>query len=189
MLRPFLLRGTALVCGMTQLRTERLLLRPMRIEDGEDLFAVFGNAQAMRYWSTLPHVTLSDTAALIRETIGADPETSAEFAIEFEGRVIGKAGFWQMPEIGYLLHPDYWRRGFATEALRALIDYGFKGRRLERITADVDPNNIASIAMLEKLGFVETGREKNTLEIGGKWFDSIYLELHRDKWARPASLR
>ena len=91
--------------------------------------------------------------------------------------MIGKVGLWQMPEIGYILHPDYWRRGFATEAVQAVIAHGFETLGLDRITADVDPDNAASLAMLIKLGFVITGQAKNTIEIGGKWFDSIYLEL------------
>ncbi len=104
-------------------------------------------------------------------------ETSAEFAIEYQGRMNGKAGFWQMPEVGYLLHPDFWGQGLGSEALRALIKYGFGDRQLKRITADVDPDNGASLAMLGKLGFVETCRVSNTIEIGGTWFDSVYLEL------------
>lgn len=162
---------------MTEIKTERLLLRPMRLSDADDLFAVFGNADVMKYWSTLPHKDPAETERLVKGTIAAPVETTAEFAIEYEGRVIGKAGFWNMPEVGYLLHPDYWRQGFGTEALKALITYGFDVRNLDRITADVDPDNTASLVMLKKLGFAETGREKNTLRIGDSWFDSVYLEL------------
>jgi len=171
---------------MTVLLTHRLILRPMRMSDCDDLFAVFGDARVMQYWSTPPHSSPDQTAALIHETVNADPAHTAEYAIEYEGRVIGKAGFWRMPEVGYLLHPDYWRRGLGQEALQALIQYGFEQRGLDKITADVDPNNAASLAMLKKLGFVETGRQKNTLEIGGKWFDSVYLALTRDKQDGPS---
>lgn len=164
---------------MGEIKTERLVLRPMQLSDLEDLFAVFSNAQVMRYWSTLPHASREVTEALIRQTINADPARTAEFVIEFKGKVIGKAGFWQMPELGYLLHPDYWRRGFGREALEALIAYGFERLGLAQITADVDPENAASLALLGKLGFVETGRQKNTLEIGGRWFDSVYLARSR----------
>lgn len=167
---------------MTEIETERLLLRPMRESDRDDLFAVFANADVMAYWSTLPHASPDETAKLIEQTIAANPETSAEFAIEFEGRVIGKAGFWHMPEIGYLLHPDFWRRGFGHEALQALVAYGFQDRGLAQITADVDPDNAASIGLLAKLGFVETGREAKTLRIGDNWFDSIYYALGRRAW-------
>lgn len=169
---------------MTEIKTKRLLLRPMKTTDRDDLFAVFGDPKAMQYWSTRPHTNADQTAAFIRETLEADPLETADFAIELDGRVVGKAGFWRLPEVGYLLHPDYWRQGYGTEALRALIAYGFQERGLDRVTADVDPDNQASIALLQKLGFAETGREKNTLQIGGSWFDSIYFGLERAIWER-----
>ena len=53
--------------------------------------------------------------------IAATPDASDDFVIEFQGRVIGKAGFWRVPEVGYILHPDSWGQGFAAEALRAVI--------------------------------------------------------------------
>ncbi|MFK7838293.1 MAG: GNAT family N-acetyltransferase [Sulfitobacter sp.] len=162
---------------MTVLKTERLILRPFEVGDVDELFAVFSNAEAMTFWSTPPHADRDQTAKLVHETMAADPETSAEFVMEFEGRVVGKAGFWNLPEIGYILHPDYWRRGFGREALQAVIAYGFEERKLARIIADVDPDNAGSIALLTKLGFAETGRKKNTMEIGGTWFDSVYFEL------------
>ncbi|MCX7557930.1 GNAT family protein [Sulfitobacter sp. F26204] len=166
----------------TVITTKRLVLRPMQARDRDDLFAVFGNTEVMAYWSTLPHATAEETAQLIEQTLAADRETTAEFAIEYAGRVIGKAGFWQMPEIGYLLHRDYWRRGIGYEALEALIVYGFDQRGLSQITADVDPDNIASVKLLTKLGFVETDRAAKTFQIGGKWCDSIYFALQRDSW-------
>lgn len=52
---------------------------------------------------------------------------------------------------------------------------------LDHITADVDPDNTASLNMLGKMGFVETGRAQDTLHIGGKWFDIVYLELRRPR--------
>ncbi|KIN76458.1 RimJ/RimL family protein N-acetyltransferase [Sulfitobacter mediterraneus] len=165
------------VTAMTILTTPRLVLRPFDPADAEDLFAVFGNPAAMRYWSTLPHASVAVTARMIEQSLAADPSQHAEFAIEHDGKVIGKVGLWQMPEIGYVLHPDYWRRGIATEAVQAVIAHGFETLGLARITADVDPENLASLAMLKKLGFVVTGQAQNTIKIGGKWFDSIYLEL------------
>lgn len=167
---------------MTEIRTERLFLRPMQPEDSADLFAVFGNAEAMRYWSTLPHPRPEVTERMIAEIRGADPNVHLELAIEFEGRVIGKVGLWQMPEIGYILNPQYWRRGLAREAVHAVIDHGFTKLGLDRITANVDPDNLASLRMLAKLGFVEIGRATRTLQVGDQWFDSVYLLLRREDW-------
>ena len=167
---------------MTVLRTKRLLLRPFEPGDRDALFAVYSHPEAMKYWSTPPHKDPQETARMIDASLGGDPAKHLELAIELGGKVIGKAGLWQIPEIGYILHPDYWRQGIATEALTALIDHGFSAFGLQKITADVDPDNLASIRSLTKLGFHETGREKNTIEIDGVWYDSIYFALTPKAW-------
>ncbi|MEW9922184.1 GNAT family N-acetyltransferase [Marimonas sp. MJW-29] len=170
---------------MTILKTERLVLRPFRREDRDALFAVFSHPEAMRYWSTPPHATPEVTAGMIEASIGGDPASHLELVIELEGKVIGKAGLWQVPEIGYIIHPDYWRLGIAEEALRALIAHGFEDMRLTEITADVDPDNQASIALLTKLGFRETGRAEKTIEIAGTWYDSVYFALEPSEKKDP----
>ena len=150
--------------------------------DLEALHMIFSDPQVMRYWSTLPHGEVAQTLAFMDEVMGADPATSAEFVIEHKGRVIGRAGFWRMPEIGYLLHRDVWGQGFGAEAVGALLSHGFRQFGLDEAVADVDPDNTASLRLLGRLGFVETGRAKNTLQIGEKWFDSVYLRLTRARW-------
>ena len=111
--------------------------------------------------------------------IGAAPEASDDFIVECDGRVIGKAGCWRLPEIGYILHPDYWGQGLATEALTAVIGHVFAGRDVDAITADVDPRNEASLKLLARLGFVETHRAQRTWLVGEEWCDSVYLALPR----------
>ena len=162
---------------MTILHTERLTLRPFAMTDVEALHAVYSDPRAMKYWSTLPHADVEVTKDMVARTMAADPAKTLELAIEREGQVIGKVGLWEMPEIGYILHPDHWGRGYASEAAQAVIRHGFDVLNLPKVTADVDPDNEVSLKMLAKLGFKETGREKNTIEIGGKWFDSVYLAV------------
>jgi RimJ/RimL family protein N-acetyltransferase len=62
-------------------------------------------------------------------------------------------------EVAYFLHPDYWQQGIATELVKASLEYGFKQLRLDAIGAFVHPNNIPSIRVLEKCGFVLLGHE------------------------------
>lgn len=160
--------------------TDRLVLRHARLSDAEDMHAVLSDPQAMAYWSTLPHGSLDQTTAWVAamvEAAAAGP--SLDFIVEFEGRAVGKAGFWKPPEIGYILHRDCWGRGLASEALRAVIRAGFEHGGLEEIRADVDPRNAASLGLLEKLGFARTGYGKDTWQIGGVWLDSVYLTLKR----------
>lgn len=168
---------------MTTLNTERLTLRRARAEDVGQLHQIFANPRAMKYWSELPHPSLDRTREWLRSMIEAGPD-SDDFIVEMGGRVIGKAGAWKLPEVGYILHPDVWGQGLASEAMTAVITHIFKTHAVDTLTADVDPGNEGSIRLLGKLGFVETHRAKDTFHIGGKWFDSVYFALTRDDWAR-----
>lgn len=64
---------------------------------------------------------LSKPSAFLDAMIAAAPEESDDYVVEHQGRVIGKAGCWRLPEVGYILHPDYWGQGLAREALAAVI--------------------------------------------------------------------
>ncbi|MGV3552845.1 GNAT family N-acetyltransferase [Rhizobium sp.] len=164
--------------------TERLLMRRAEVRDLGALHAILANADAMRYWSTPPHATLHQTREWLKDMM-ASPETeSDDFVVEFQGRVIGKAGFWRLPEIGYIFHPDIWGRGLAFECLSALIARVLTRFDADALLADVDPRNTGSLRLLDKLGFVETRRATATLLVGDAWCDSVYLELSRENWRR-----
>jgi RimJ/RimL family protein N-acetyltransferase len=171
---------------MTTLHTNRLILRRARPDDLADVHACLSDPRAMTYWSTLPHQTLDQTRAWLDDMIAAPADLSDDFLIQMDGRVIGKAGFWRLPEIGYLLRPDAWGKGIATESLTAILTHVFATRDIDAATADVDPRNTASIRVLEKLGFRKTGAAERTWFIGGVWMDSIYFALSRANWPLPA---
>lgn len=158
-------------------RTERLLLRSATLADVDAFHRILGDPQAMTYWSTLPHQSVAETEAWVRAMIAIPPGEGEDFVIEHDGTVFGKAGLYRFPAIGFILHPDYWGRGFAGEALRFVIDRAFRVHGLARIEADVDPRNQASLGCLKKLGFTEYARKERTWHIGGEWLDSVYLEL------------
>jgi RimJ/RimL family protein N-acetyltransferase len=158
------------------IRTERLVLRRARPEDVAAMHAILSDPRAMRYWSTLPHDRLEQTGDWIAGMIDADPALSDDFLIEREGEVIGKMGAWRLPDFGYLLSPSVWSQGYASEALAAFIAHRRRSGGAE-LTADTDPRNLASIRLLRRHGFVETGRAEKTWLIGGQWFDSIYWRM------------
>lgn len=111
--------------------------------------------------------------------IDAPADESDDYLIEYKGRVIGKAGCRRLPVIGFILHPDHWGRGLAREAVEAVIAHVFAAFPVEALTADVDARNAASLGLLKRLGFVETGREQGTSTVGGELCDSVYLALSR----------
>lgn len=164
---------------MSEIKTTRLTLRRARIEDLDAIHAVLGNRQATRFWSRPPHATIEESRRWLQSMIDAPAEASDDYVVEYEGRVIGKAGFWRLPEIGFILHPDYWGRGLAREALEAVIERVFSRFPVDALIADVDPRNAASLALLNGLGFVETGRAKGTWQLGEELCDSVYLALPR----------
>ena len=159
------------------IRTERLLLRHARMTDLADFHDILRRPEAMAYWSTPPHPDLATTEVWLAETVARDPAVSVEFAVEYQGRVIGKAGGGEMPEIGYIFHPDYWGQGFAFEAMRAVVDYAFANRLVDHLIADVDPRNDASRRLLMRLGFQYSHYAKATFCIDGVWVDSDYYVL------------
>lgn len=170
---------------MMPIRTPRLLLRPVRPDDVEPMFQIMSHPEAMRYWSTPPHASIDQTARWIGGMVDAlAAGARGDWMIELDGRMVGNAGFWKPPEIGYILHPDVWGRGLGREAVVAALDYGFTALDLEAVTADVDPRNAGSLALLEGLGFARTGFAKDTFKVGDDWVDSLYLTLRRDD-ARP----
>ena len=162
-----------------EIRTARLLLRRPVAEDLEAMFAIMSSPGAMRFWSTLPHANLDVTRAWLDTKLARNMAGGEDFLIEFEGRVIGEVGAGRLPDFGFMIHPDFWGRGFATEASKAFIDYAFSQTAAAELTADVDPRNTASLRTLAKLGFIETGRAERTFLLGDEWCDSIYLALPR----------
>ncbi len=163
---------------MTRIVTPRLILRTARPDDLEAMHAVLSDPRAMLWWSTPPHETLEQTREWLDAMIATGPD-HPDFVVEWDGRVIGKAGFYVMPDVGYILHPDVWGQGLAGEAVGAVIDHVFKTLAVDTLTADVDPENAASIRLLQRLGFVRTGSGERTWNVGGVWKDSLYFALSR----------
>jgi RimJ/RimL family protein N-acetyltransferase len=160
------------------IETKRLLLRRIMAYDAPAMHAMLSDAETMRYWSSLPHRSLAETQSWVDAAIAANRRGDGhDFAVLHARRVIGRVAFWSGNEVGFLFHRDVWGRGFAGEALGGLLRYGFEELGFKSARADVDPGNARSLRLLERLGFRQTGGAKQTFEIGGTWFDSVYLTL------------
>lgn len=162
-----------------QLRTARLLLRRPTQDDLEAFFEIMSNPAAMLYWSTLPHADLGVTRTWLSQMVAREQTGGEHFAIEYEGRLVGEVGAGRLPEFGFIIHPDFWGRGFATEASRVAIDHIFAATDATELRADVDPRNAGSLRVLSRLGFTESGRASKTFLLGDEWCDSTYLTLTR----------
>ena len=146
------------------------------------MHGVLSDPRAMAYWSSPPHETIEQTRDWLASMIAIQASEGEDFIVERDGRLIGKAGLWRFPEIGFILHPDSWGHGYAREALAFVLDRAFGIHALPKVEADVDPRNEPSLRLLSQLGFRETGRKERTWLVGDQWCDSVYLEFEADAW-------
>lgn len=173
------------------LTTERLKLRPMSEADIPAYFAVFSDPEVARYWSREPWTDIAQAEESLRAIkADCDDGSGVRFGIELlsSGEMIGDAGLHHFfdqnrrCEIGYALASRHWGQGYATEALRAIIRYGFDALDLNRIEADIDPRNIGSSRVLEKLGFRKEGHMPERWFVFGEFADTVNYGLLRRYW-------
>jgi len=160
---------------MEVVKTPRLLLRRAQTNDLNALHRVMSDPEVMRYWSTPPHTKLDETRQFLTQMISAPATESDDFLVEYRGEVIGKAGCWRVPEIGFILSSSYWGMGLAYEAVSAILPRIHERFSILTITADVDPRNDRCLKLLRRLGFEEMGRAERTWLVGTEWCDSVYL--------------
>lgn len=138
----------------------------------------------MAFWSTPPHENLEQTREWLDGMMSIRAGEGEDFVVELDGAVIGKAGLYAFPEIGFIFHPRVWGRGLAAEALGAVLDRAFHLHRLDHVEADVDPRNAASLRLLGRLSFTEVRRAERTWLVGADWCDSVYLRIGAADWRR-----
>jgi ribosomal-protein-alanine N-acetyltransferase len=131
---------------------------------------------------------LETTRDWLAGMIALPTELGEDYIVERDGRLIGKMGLWRTPEIGFLLDRAVWGQGYGAEALRAFAAHAL-ATRTDHLTADVDPANAASLALLARVGFRETGRASRTWKVGDQWVDSVYLRLDRADFERLEAAR
>lgn len=88
----------------------------------------------------------------------------------------------QAAKLGYAIAADYWGRGYATDAARTLVDFGFRELKLHRISAAMGPDNTASIAIARRLGMTYEGRIRDHVYTNGRWRDSLLYSVLFDEW-------
>jgi RimJ/RimL family protein N-acetyltransferase len=175
------------------LPTPRLLLRPLRASDAPFVFALFTDAQFMRFGATSPFTAIDEAQALIARDIAA--MVSGErirLGIERQDdrALIGMCTLFKLDaqcrsaELGYGLLSGAWGQGYMHEALCALLDYGFSELHLNRVEADIDPNNTDSARSLVRIGFTKEGQLRESSITNGVLTDSARYGLLRREWKR-----
>lgn len=173
-----------------ELRTKRLLLRKLSKADAAQMFFLRSNEDVLRYLGKEPTKTLEEAGEFIdRINKSIDENESILWGIallEDPLTIIGTICLWNFQkenyrgEVGYILHPDHWRKGIMKEAIRIVVEYGFNELKLHSIGALLSSGNIASSAVLERTGFVKEGHLKENFYFQGEFSDTlIYSRLNK----------
>ncbi len=167
-----------LFSSIPPIATERLSLRAMRVSDAPDMFAYAHRDDVTEYLTWFSHRRLEDTRDYLTE-VGRRYRTGDfyDWAIicREDGRMIGTCGFTSFnynsdsAEVGYVLNPDYHGRGLATEALRAVMNFGFQELSLHRIEAHYIEGNTASRRLMERVGMQFEGYAREAMLIKGRY--------------------
>ena len=140
------------------LETDRLILRPLTLDDAEACFSWNSDERVTKYMSYSTYTDLRQTVEWIQSTMTDETEWTWAFVLKAENKVIGTGGigpsahmkgYWGM---GYNLHYDYWHKGYCTEAMRAIIDFVHNELGVSKICSDHAVENPRSGKVMEKCG-------------------------------------
>lgn len=171
---------------LQDLETKRLIIRRFAFNDWPAVYAYTSDPQVMTY---MPEGAL--TRALAREYVERNLGHTAEayaLVLKDERLLIGHIIYhpWFAPlteELGWVMHPAYQRRGYASEAACALLDYSFIERHMHRVVATCQPENIASYRVMEKIGMRREGHFRQCLyRDENLWWDEYFYAILRDEW-------
>jgi [ribosomal protein S5]-alanine N-acetyltransferase len=178
------------------LQTARLRLRPFASSDADAIYALQSNARVLRYCDSPPCTERSRAEAFLAGCRKMEEEGSgARFAIETHNdkAFVGWcSAFRWNPDyrslgIGYCFDEPVWGRGYATEAVRAMLQWAYTTLDLNRVEAELDTRNAASAKVLQKLGFLREGLRREDCIVSGEVSDSWIYGLLRREWESDSS--
>lgn len=179
--------------GLTppRISTTRLLLRPLQDSDAAALFAIHSDPEVMRYWNTLPWES-TDVAHGFIKFDGEAQLNGRHLCVGIqplgEQTLIGTCMLFSInaqcrrAELGYGMARAFWGKGLMHEALVAFLSYAFETMNLNRIEADTNPRNLASVKSLERLGFKKEGHLRERWIVKGEASDSSFYGLLKKDW-------
>ena len=173
------------------LQTSRLFLRPLAISDAPALFEARRDPEVMRYWDWPPQKSVGEVEGIIADH---QPEAADgnmlwwAVALSPDGPAIGECDLSEIDhnharaEVGFLFTRAYWGKGYAREAMAAVIVHAFGPMGLERLWARCHAGNEASRHLLERLGFTHEGTLRSHIRRHEQWRDCmLYGRLKDDR--------
>jgi [ribosomal protein S5]-alanine N-acetyltransferase len=174
-----------------ELETERFSLREIVPADAEDLYRIFSDEETMRYWSSRPYTTIDQARRLvdgISKLVRDGAGIHWGITLRGDNRLIGKCGYneWRKAhrrgDISYIVAREQWGKGVVSEAMCAVLDFGFDQMNLHSVEAGVTPGNDGSTRMLQKLGFRLEGHLRESYLAEDVFVDSLIYSLLRRDW-------
>jgi len=182
---------TTLFTQLPILTTERLVLREVRPEDAEAIFATLGDEAVMEFMGNPTHQSLEESKLYVRQLQSWYRERVLVrwmITLKGENRYIGSCGLHRFDfesnraEAGYELNRAYWHRGIMTEAMSAMLTHAFKEVKLHRVEAITDVPNGRSQGLLRKLGFTYEGTLRQRFYFNNEYIDEVFFGLLRHEW-------
>lgn len=180
------------------IETERLTLRFNEADDLDDVYAFHGRDDATR-WVTFDTRTRDEVRALLERRqedrkIEKDDDALIFAVVERESnRVIGDIYFFlksaesKQAELGYIFHPDFHGKGYATEACQAVLEVAFDVYDLHRVYAECDVLNPPSFKLMERLGMRREAHFLENMWFKGQWSDSYVYAILQSEWREQRS--
>ncbi len=168
----------------------KVILKEMNRNDWQDVHRYASLPIVCQYQPWGPN-TEEETQDFVEQVLlDAKEEERSRYVfsvIEQEnGKMIGAGEInirdFRVGEISYIIHPDFWRKGIATEVAKLLLQFGFETLNLHRIYATCDPRNIGSSKVLQKIGMIQEGIMREDLLIKTGWRDSLLYSILEHEW-------
>ena len=173
-----------------------LNLRTITEQDADAFYEIFSDAPTLKYWSDGPIKERDEAHKLVKQEIKfAQSENCINWGIALPDTnfLIGKFTLFNFhkqnrrAEVGYVLNRAYWGKGYMSKVMTRVLAFAFDELSLHRLEADTDPDNVGSLALLEKFGFQREGYFRERWYVREQWLDSVMLGLLRDEYQRGQS--
>jgi len=175
-----------------ELTTERLILREVKQSDWPDVLAYQSDPLYLRYydWTDRTPEAVQDFVQMFLAQQQEQPRIKFQLAVVLKSgqQLIGNCGIRMKSadalegDIGYELSPKHWGHGYATEAARAIVAFGFSQLRLHRIWSWCIAENVGSAHVLQKLGMQPEGRLRENEYFKGRWWDTLLFGILDYEW-------
>jgi [ribosomal protein S5]-alanine N-acetyltransferase len=173
------------------IETQRLILRQFKLQDWQAVHSYTGDAVVMTYLEE-GQMSEAQTRQFVEENSG-DTAKAFPVLLKADNQLIGHMVFhlWFAPqtyELGWVFHPTYQGKGYATEAAKALLQYGFQDFHPHRMIATCQPENPASYRVMEKIGMHREGHFRKCISRGNNiWWDEYFYAILEEEWIRNSA--